>query len=470
MSLCLTLVHFNDVYEIAPVSGGARGGLARVAGLRRQLLATNPHTLLTFAGDLCSPSALTDVIVDGAPLGARHGIAVMNRLGLDLMTYGDHEFHAVDEQGFLSQWAARHFTLISSNVRGTSGEPYPDVPTWHVYTLESHDLAPRRVGFLGLTKPVRLPKFAIQQEDCLAAAQVQLEQLAGQVDFIIALTHQPLDADRALLAACPGIDLILGGDDHHWICEQHDGRFIVKADANARSVGLVEVQFAETVSVQVKHLPVTPALAEEPSTQAEIDAWLARAFAVFREQGWEPTEIIATANEDLDGLESSLRCGSTTLSDIITTTMQQVVEADCALLCSWWLRLDDQIPAGGKITRYDLRRLFAYGDSPVYRVTLRGDFIADILAFSDAHRGSGSYILHSPNMSYQDGTGWIAGEYLQAHKDYTVALADDLLRDYLFHIDPQRASAVQAQGQHPNLLQAVAQALAGDGERASGLR
>src|SRR5262249_54898194 len=55
-TVAATMLQLNDVYEMFPVDG--RGGLARVAALRRQLEAENPNTLTVLAGDLVSPSAL----------------------------------------------------------------------------------------------------------------------------------------------------------------------------------------------------------------------------------------------------------------------------------------------------------------------------------------------------------------------------------------------------------------------------
>src|SRR5687768_6687542 len=52
----LTILHLNDVYEMEPVDNGHRGGLARVATLRKQVLAESPYTLLVLAGDTLSPS------------------------------------------------------------------------------------------------------------------------------------------------------------------------------------------------------------------------------------------------------------------------------------------------------------------------------------------------------------------------------------------------------------------------------
>ena len=41
-----TILQLNDVYEITPVEAGKRGGLARVATLRKRLLAANPNTFI----------------------------------------------------------------------------------------------------------------------------------------------------------------------------------------------------------------------------------------------------------------------------------------------------------------------------------------------------------------------------------------------------------------------------------------
>jgi 5'-nucleotidase len=41
-----------------PLGGGAKGGLARVATIRKLLLQENSHTITIVAGDIVSPSAL----------------------------------------------------------------------------------------------------------------------------------------------------------------------------------------------------------------------------------------------------------------------------------------------------------------------------------------------------------------------------------------------------------------------------
>lgn len=59
-----TFLQMNDVYELIPLSGGKKGGLARVATIRALLLQENPHTYTVIAGDLVSPSALGEFVLD----------------------------------------------------------------------------------------------------------------------------------------------------------------------------------------------------------------------------------------------------------------------------------------------------------------------------------------------------------------------------------------------------------------------
>jgi hypothetical protein len=52
-----TFLQMNDVYELIPLGGGKKGGLARVATIRQLLLQENRNTITVLSGDV-SPSAL----------------------------------------------------------------------------------------------------------------------------------------------------------------------------------------------------------------------------------------------------------------------------------------------------------------------------------------------------------------------------------------------------------------------------
>ena len=80
----LTIVHFNDVYNIEerekePVGGAARFK-TRLDCLREL------HPLVLFSGDALSPSSIS-IVTEG-----RHMVPILNSFGVKAAVYGNHEF------------------------------------------------------------------------------------------------------------------------------------------------------------------------------------------------------------------------------------------------------------------------------------------------------------------------------------------------------------------------------------------
>ncbi len=82
----LTLMHFNDDYQLSAVDQGKAGGLDRLAMVVNRVRQSDPEALLLFAGDLISPS-VESTLFRGAQL-----IDGLNQLGVDVATLGNHEF------------------------------------------------------------------------------------------------------------------------------------------------------------------------------------------------------------------------------------------------------------------------------------------------------------------------------------------------------------------------------------------
>jgi 2',3'-cyclic-nucleotide 2'-phosphodiesterase (5'-nucleotidase family) len=110
-----TILQLNDVYEMLPLDQQRKGGLARVASVRQLLLQENPQTFTILAGDFLSPSALSQSKVNGTPLNGKQMIASFNTLGLDYVTFGNHEFD-LTQSDLISRMNESTFKWISSNV------------------------------------------------------------------------------------------------------------------------------------------------------------------------------------------------------------------------------------------------------------------------------------------------------------------------------------------------------------------
>jgi 5'-nucleotidase len=119
----ITFAHFNDVYEIDAVENGASGGLARLATALDRLRRASGPVVTTLGGDFLSPSALGTAVVDGEPLAGRQMVDVLNTLGLQWATLGNHEFD-LSEAAFHKRLAEAKFKVVVSNATDAAGNQF----------------------------------------------------------------------------------------------------------------------------------------------------------------------------------------------------------------------------------------------------------------------------------------------------------------------------------------------------------
>ena len=128
-----TVLQMNDVYEISPLEGGKAGGLARVATVIKELEAENPNTISLLSGDFLSPS-LMGMLKDknGEKIAGRQMIETLNALGLDYVTFGNHEFDLKTGELLQKRIDQSDFKYICSNVfrkfEDGSAKPFPIRP------------------------------------------------------------------------------------------------------------------------------------------------------------------------------------------------------------------------------------------------------------------------------------------------------------------------------------------------------
>ena len=116
----VTILHFNDVYEITPVEAGQAGGPARLARFRAEMKSRYPDLITTLGGDFVSPSAIGTARVNGERLAGKQMVAVLNVLGVDWATFGNHEFD-ISEAALRARLTEATFRMVSSNVTDSNG-------------------------------------------------------------------------------------------------------------------------------------------------------------------------------------------------------------------------------------------------------------------------------------------------------------------------------------------------------------
>jgi len=426
----LTLLQINDVYEITPVSDGKEGGMARLATLRKQLAAKNPNTFMILAGDLVSPSALGTAVVDGEPLAGKQMISVLNAVGLNYCTFGNHEFD-LKEQPFLQRLSESKFKWFSSNAFDRNQKPFPNVAENVIFTVANAANQQARIGLFGVVLTKNKPDY-VTYVDPLEAAKKQVQTLRDKVDILIAVTHLQFEDDIKLAQNISGINLILGGHEHENAQVWRGANFtpIFKADANARSAYIHDLIYdTETRKLQIdsRLQPITDEVPEDAEVAQVVQSWVDRAFSAFQKMGFEPGKLVVNSPITLDGRESTVRHYPGKLTDLIAEGFfNAAAGVELALFNGGSVRIDDVLPPGN-ITEYDVIRILPFGGK-VVAVEMRGHLLQQVLEQGIANKGTGGF-LQTARVSWSaEKNGWlINGTRLDQRRNYKVALSNFLI-------------------------------------------
>ncbi len=423
----VTLLHINDVYEIAPVEGGKSGGLARVATVLKRLMAANPNTRMTLGGDFVSPSAVGTARVNGERLAGRQMIAALNAAGLDVATFGNHEFD-ISEAQLGQRMTESRFAYVSSNVTDSLNRPLLGAQRHVILRFADARGRTARIAIVGATiDQVRKPNLRYRPP--IAALREELALLKDSADAFVALTHLRLQDDAALADSLPELDLILGGHEHeNWVI-QRGSRLtpIIKADANVRSVAIVDlaVRPRGRAAVTWRVVPITDSIPEEPVVAAEVVYWTDLAYAAFEKDGLQARRVVTTLPVPLDARETIIRNQENTFTRMLTAAwLAEAPDAEVALINSGSIRLDDILPAG-PVTEYDVIRLLPFGGKAVL-VEMTGSLLKRTLEQGDGNRGLGGFLLRAN--AERTPEGWRVGAAtIDTLRRYKVVTTDFLV-------------------------------------------
>ncbi|GAB4521189.1 MAG: bifunctional metallophosphatase/5'-nucleotidase [Anaerolineales bacterium] len=355
----LTLLHTNDVHGyITPVpqpDGSQLGGYARRATLVQRLRARQPATLLLDAGDFYQGSRYWHAF-QGQP-----DIRLMNLLGYDAATLGNHDF-----DGGLELLAARlkeaHFPVLSANFHVPASHFLAGL--WQPWVfLQTGGL---RVAVFGLTIESRelYPEAFFAQggyiTPYLETAASLLPRLRAQADVVILLSHLGQLGDEEVAANVPGIDLIIGGHNHHPLPEALfvNDIPIVRGPVGAPALSETRLEIRPRQPARLafhRQHPLGGDIPSQPAIEAEIKGWVL-----------PPAETIGQLGDALD-TRTEIKCvGENRAGNFFTDTLLAhfAGQADFGLVHMGSLRGDRIYPAGD-FTENDLLEFYPFDNEPV---------------------------------------------------------------------------------------------------------
>ena len=418
----VVLIHINDIYETG-ASGDDPGRVARLKTVVENAKKDNPHVLLTVSGDFLSPSVLS------AAGEGKQIIEILNMLGVDLVTMGNHEFD-LGSEALKRRIEESDFTWVCTNVF-EDGEQFHGTSSFAIRSF-----GPIKAGFIGLLDKDAVDFYKVPENvdimDPKTAAKRAINALRKErVDIIIALTHMDENEDESLAKEVEGIDIILGGHDHSGVIRKIGGTTLVKSEINVQTAIIASAKIRRGVAplVSTHHVHLDDNIPMEPHVAGGIKEKYLQAEAYLDEE-------IGETLAELDGREESLGMGEANMGSFAADAMREKMVSDMAIINAGAF-----YPGGvvdkGPITRRQLFNLTPY-DVILCKVKIMGHVLKDALEHGVSEYGKDSdRFLHVSGIRYKADVSrapgdrildiTVGGKPLAPGKVYTLALNDYLL-------------------------------------------
>jgi 5'-nucleotidase len=351
----VTLLQVNDVYQMSPVDRGKRGGLARLATLRKIVLEESPHTLYLLGGDTLAPSVASNIFK------GRQMIAAWNVTGLDYAVLGNHEFDFGDAI-LRERMRESKFVWLGSNVFDRkTGKLFGDMPPFIV-----REFGGVKVGLFGLlttdTKQSSSPGPDVEFRDPCQTANEMIKQLRGRgVRTIVAITHLTIENDKRLARCAPGIDVIIGGHEHSVLQSLSERTPIFKMGSDGRNLGRIDLNISRrdgrVESVDWEIIPVTDGVEEEPKAAAVIAEFEKRLSA-------ELDLPVGRTTVELDARQETNRSRETNLGSFIADAYRKQTGAEVAIVNGGSIRSNTTYGPGA-LTKRDVLSILPFENSVV---------------------------------------------------------------------------------------------------------
>jgi len=332
----LTILHTNDFHSrFEPISkydsgcsaednaeGKCFGGSARLMTAIEAARARSNNSVLFDGGDQFQGTLFYTYYKGKA------AAEMMNKMGYDAMTVGNHEFDDGPEvlRGFVD---SVNFPILMSNA-DISGEPaLKDVIRKSVVIERGGE----KLGLIGLTPQdtdeLSSPGPNVILTDPVGAVQAEVDRLTEEgVNKIIVLSHSGYALDQKIAAETTGVDVIVGGHSHTLLSNSDDGAAgpyptmvgntaIVQAYAYGKFLGALNVTFDDEgtlTEAEGNPLIMDAAVSEDTATKERVAA-LAQPLEEIRQK------VVAEAAAPIGGDRAVCRAGECEMGNLVADAM-----------------------------------------------------------------------------------------------------------------------------------------------------
>lgn len=235
---------------------------------------TVPGAVLVDAGDRWTGNAYVDL----APTPGMPVIALMNRLGYDAATLGNHEFDR--GQAFLGRMIdSMDFEVVCANVVSDTCT-FPSLPPATVIERDGV-----KIGLVGAVTNYEGPGHpagnassfeGLRFPDPQQRAMEVGAELRPKVDVLVLLSHMGDDRDAELLGRCGLFDVVIGGHTHVECDTVINGTLMTQTGKNLSNVGVTTIRLrgGKVVGSDFRIVPLAGYEAD-PEYRAEVERYYA---------------------------------------------------------------------------------------------------------------------------------------------------------------------------------------------------
>lgn len=379
---------------------------------------TTQLVVLVDAGDRWTGNAYVDMApTPGIPI-----ISLMNELGYEVATLGNHEFD--HGQAFLGRMIdSMDFTVVCANVVSDT-VTFPKLPPYTILKKNGF-----KIGFIGVVTNYEGPGYpagnassfvGLEFPDPQEMALKYAAELRPKCDILVLVSHMGDDRDAELLGKAGGqFDVVIGGHTHKMIDTLIGGTLLTQTGKDLKNIGVTTIRMRgkKVENVGYRIVPLTE-YEPDPLYMEQVEKYYANP-ELNRPIG----QFDVTAN----------KWG---LADWMAESVADEGDADVGFYHIGGVRLDS-IPAGG------VGKAHVYGLEPFGTLVatlemtpeeMREMIIAkynDTINVKEAHRidliSTTPYTINTT----EDDKAWnVEFPKLKEEKRYKVAMSDYIFRNY----------------------------------------
>ena len=384
----IVVLYTNDVHCAVDDNLGYAG----LAAYKAEMEAANEHVVLVDCGDAAQ----------GGPIGTlskgEYLIDIMNAVGYDYATFGNHEFdygmealqNLIDKAQF--QYLSSNLVYTGAEGKGLTGYKAYDVATY----------GDVKVAFVGIATPESFTKSTptyFQNEkgdyvysfcegndgaDLYANVQATVDAAkADGADYVVAIAHLGIDESSEpwrstdLIANTTGIDVVLDGHSHSTVASEEvankagENVLLSSTGTKLNAIGKLVITADGTITTEL----VTDYAAKDETADAFVKDIQAQNQVLLDTVVAKSTVDLTTKNAD--GTRA-VRNRETNLGDLCADAYRIVSGADIAFVNGGGIRAD---LSAGDITYGDVITVHPYGNA-LCVVEATGQEIIDALEWA----------------------------------------------------------------------------------------